>query len=201
MKDTKTGRGGWLSVVTAMLLLIPVAGAWGQWELDATESSLNFVSIKNDALAEIHSFSSLRGTIGSDGKVQLTIALDSVETLIEIRNERMRELLFETVKFPLATITAALDRDLLAELGKGGTVAVDLPVTLSLHGVEKTLNVSVVAIGQGGGTFRVFTPSPVIVNAADFGLGAGVTALQTVAGLQAISSAVPVTLHLVFSAD
>ena len=46
--------------------------------------------------------------------------------------------------------------------------------------------------------FRVFTARPVLVNAADFGLESGVTALQQVAGLKAISSAVPVTLQLLF---
>ena len=39
---------------------------------------------------------------------------------------------------------------------------------------------------------------PDLINAADFGLAEGVAALQKVAGLQAISTAVPVTLQLQF---
>jgi hypothetical protein len=37
-----------------------------------------------------------------------------------------------------------------------------------------------------------------VINADDFDLAAGVTALQKLAGLQAISNAVPVTLQLQF---
>jgi len=38
----------------------------------------------------------------------------------------------------------------------------------------------------------------VLINAADFGLASGVTALREIAGLRAVSSAVPVTLQLLF---
>ncbi|MDH5171541.1 MAG: YceI family protein, partial [Gammaproteobacteria bacterium] len=61
------------------------------------------------------------------------------------------------------------------------------------------LTVPVAVIGEGDGRIRVFSLRPVIIKAADFGLEAGVTALQKLAGLQAISTAVPVTFHLVFS--
>jgi len=122
-----------------------------------------------------------------------------VATLIDIRNQRMREMLFETATFPAATITGTIDPAVLAAVGEGGTVLTELPVTLSLHGVERSLTVPVAVVGEGEGRMQVFSQRPVIVNAADFGLDAGVAALQKVAGLQSISSAVPVTFHLVFS--
>jgi hypothetical protein len=108
-------------------------------------------------------------------------------------------MLFETVTFPAATITGTIDPALLAAVADGGTMLTELPLTLSLHGVERSLTVPVVAVGEGAGRMQVFSQRPVIVNAADFGLEAGVAALQQVAGLQAISTAVPVTFHLVFS--
>ena len=186
------------SLILAMFLLAPCGMAWADWELDNSQSVVNFVSIKNDSVGEVHSFASLVGSIGAAGNVQMTINLDSVETLIAIRNERMRELLFETAKFPSAQLTAKVEPVLLAEAAKGGVVNADVPVTLSLHGKEKTLTVPVVVVGKDDGSLRVFTARPVLVNAADFGLESGVTALQQVAGLKAISSAVPVTLQLLF---
>ncbi len=171
-------------LVLAMLLLAPCGMAWADWELDNTKSAVNFVSIKNDSVGEVHSFASLVGYIGAKGNVQMTINLDSVETLVAIRNERMRELLFETVKFPSAQLTAQVEPAVLAEAAKGGVVTAELPVTLSLHGKEKTLTVAVVVVGEGDGSLRVFTARPVLINAADFGLDSGVTALQQVAGLQ-----------------
>ena len=185
-------------LLMALSFLLPSGEVWAQWELDNGKSVVNFVSIKNDTVAEIHSFTSLVGYIGVDGKVQLGIDLDSVETLVPIRNERMRELLFETAKFPAANISAQVDPVLLAAAVNGGVVTADLPVTLSLHGIEQALTVPVVVVGEGDQRLRVLTARPVMVNAADFGLGAGVTALREIAGLKAISVAVPVTLQLVF---
>jgi polyisoprenoid-binding protein YceI len=185
-------------LVLASFLIAPCGAALADWELDNTKSVINFVSIKNDSVGEVHSFASLVGFIGDAGNVQLTISLDSVETLITVRNERIRELLFETAKFPSAQMTAKVEPALLAEAAKGGVVNAELPVTLSLHGKDKTLTVPVVAVGAGDGSLRVLTTRPVLVNAADFGLESGVAALQKVAGLKAISHAVPVTLQLLF---
>lgn len=186
-------------VATAVAMLVGTTTAWAQWELDATRSSVNFISIKNDSIAEVHSFAALQGSVGKDGKVQLTISLDSVETLIAIRNERMREMLFETVTFPTASVSATVAPELIETLSDGGTVTTDMSFTLALHGAEKSFTTSVVLSGESAGAIQVFTPAPVIVNAADFGLEAGVAALQSVAGLKAISTAVPVTVHLVFT--
>lgn len=191
--------GSLARVVTALVLVVGTTTAWAQWELDAARSSVNFTSIKNDSIAEVHRFAALQGSVGKDGKVQLVISLDSVETLIAIRNERMREMLFETVTFPTASVSAAVAPELLATLADGVTVATDLSFTLALHGAEKSFTAPVVLTGESGGGIQVFTPAPVIVNAAEFGLEAGVAALQSVAGLKAISTAVPVTVHLVFT--
>ena len=185
-------------LLMALTLLLTAGAARAQWELDNDKSTVNFVSIKNDKVAEIHSFTSLVGYIGADGKVQLGIDLDSVETLIPIRNERMRELLFDTAKFPAANISAQVDPVILAAAADGGVVTADLPITLSLHGIEQILTAPVVVVGEGDNRLRVLTSRPVMVNAVDFGLDSGITALREIAGLKAISVAVPVTLQLVF---
>ena len=168
--------------------------------MDSTQSTINFISIKNDSGGEVHSFTSLAGSIGATGKVQITVNLSSVETLVEVRNERMRELLFETVTFPIAQITARVDPTMLAAAVERGVITTSVPVTLALHGQEKTVTIAVVAVGEGDGSLRVFTPRPVIINASDFGLEKGVAALKAIAGLQSISSAIPVTFDLQFTA-
>ena len=95
----------------AGLLVASTAMAWADWEIDNSSSKINFVSVKNDSIGEMHSFDSLEGYINVAGNAQLTVNLESVETLIEVRNERMRELLFETVQFPVATISAFSSRE------------------------------------------------------------------------------------------
>jgi polyisoprenoid-binding protein YceI len=184
-------------LVAAMLLGSALAQA--QWELDNSRSSLDFLSIKNDAIAESHHFTSLVGFVSAEGQVQVGIDLDSVETLIPIRNERMRELLFKTAQFPAANIAANVSPEVLAIVTDGGVVTTDIEVLLTLHGTEARLSVPVLVTGTEGGLLRVISARPVVVNAETFGLADGVRALQSVAGLSAISTAVPVTFNLVFA--
>ncbi|TGD72957.1 YceI family protein [Mangrovimicrobium sediminis] len=179
------------------LLLSFALPALAQWELDTTHSSVYFISVKNAAVAETHHFGGLLGYVGEDGAARVTIDLNSVETAIDVRNGRMREMLFETVDFPTATVTAKIDPAILAEVAKGATITAELPVTLGLHGVEKSLDVALTVFSDGA-SMRVMTPYPVLIKAEDFGLAPGVEALRAVAGLNSISTAVPVSFSLSF---
>lgn len=193
----------YLSLVSKGLAFAVLSGlsssVLAQWELNSGLSAIQFISTKNSAVAESHSFGSLAGSIGEDGKVAMEIALDSVDTLIAIRNERMRELLFETVKFPKAEIKAQIDQDVIAPAIAGGVVVTEIPITLSLHGYDKAMTVAVVLTGTSGGNLLVVTPSPILINAADFGLDKGLELLREVAGLKSISTAVPVSFQLLFA--
>lgn len=188
---------GMMKLAAAVLVLLSHS-ALAQWELDAANSSLNFVSIKNAQVAETHSFNSMVGFIGDDGKIKFTIDLNSVDTAIEIRDSRMRELLFETAKFPLATATAEVEPGILDALAAGGVVTTELKLRLTLHGVDADLQVPVVVVAEPLGQLRVLSSRPVLVSATNFGMGKGVAALADVAGLESISTAVPVTFQLVF---
>ena len=108
-----------LLVPVAALLLVNSVQA--HWSLDNEASQLSFVTIKADHVAEVHTFDVLSGSIGDSGDVKITIELASVNTLIQIRNERMQALLFETNLFPEATITGHLDIEALAGLSVGST--------------------------------------------------------------------------------
>ena len=61
-----------LFIVGLMAWTIPTMA---QWELDTDRSALNFVSIKNNSIAETHVFNSMVGFVGEDGRVQLAIDL------------------------------------------------------------------------------------------------------------------------------
>lgn len=179
-------------------MLLFAGSALAQWELDNEHSSLNFISIKNDGVAESHRFDSLVGFIGAEGAVQLGIDLASVNTLIEIRDERMRELLFDTTKFPSANVSGEVDPAILQTLEPGSVVTTDIELSLSLHGQKSTVTAPVVVINESTDNLRVISSRPVLLNAADFGLVEGIAALQKVAGLASIDTVVPVTFHLVF---
>lgn len=171
------------------------------YQLLNKSSTIRFISVKKSAIAESHRFSEFEGSIDESGQASISIALDSVETLIPIRNERMREFLFETANFQMATITATIDPIRLAKLAVGEQWLVDLQLRLDLHGNSKSYTQAVEVIRMADGTVQVHSLQPVMVSAADFDLLAGIEKLAELANLPSIAKAVPVEVLLVFSAD
>ena len=178
-------------------LLIVSATASAQWTLSNEASTLSFVTVKADHVAEVHTFDELSGAIGEDGSVSVEIALASVNTLVPIRNERMQSMLFETDFFPRATITSQINSDRLANMAPGSSEEMGLDFTLELHDQSQTYNATVLVSRQEAGLIAT-TLKPIVVNAESFDLVAGVEALREVAGLPSISRAVPVSFTVVF---
>lgn len=174
--------------------------ATGGWTLATADSRLAFVSIKNDAVGEVHRFPALAGKVDAGGKLALEITLDAVETGIPIRNERLRTMMFDTAAHPTAKVSAQVDAAAVRALPVGASLNVSTPVTLDLHGLSGELPGELRITHVSARQWRVSTEAPLIVNAASFGLGDGVEALRNVAKLQAISAAVPVTASLLFDA-
>ena len=176
-----------------------MAPAQADWPL-SDSSRIGFVSIKNNRIGENNAFERVSGSISESGQVAVSVDLSSVETGIGIRNERLQKMLFEVASFPTASIDAALSDIQIAALRAGGARAESVSVNISLHGktVSKTVNVSV---SSSGGDVRVTTTQPIVITAQEFGLESGVAALQQIAGLNAISRSIPVTVDLRLTAD
>ena len=83
-----------IRVLIGLILLTNGMLAVGEWKVDPTGSHLGFGSVKNDLIAENHSFKEISGTVSDEGLAQIEVTLASVETLIPIRNERMQKMLF-----------------------------------------------------------------------------------------------------------
>jgi len=99
-----------ISTLLALLVLLATnSSAWADWTLDNAGSQLSFVTVKAQDVAEVHTFSELSGAVGADGRARVLIQLASVDTLIPIRDERMRDVLFNTELFPTAAAVAQLD--------------------------------------------------------------------------------------------
>ena len=171
------------------------------WRLDGPASRVDFVTTKAGSAAEMHSFADVSGQIAADGDVTIGIELDSLDTGIEIRDTRMRELLFETGTFPQAVIEARVDAEAIAALAVGERTTADLEAMVSLHGAEVPLMIDATVVRLTGDRLLVNSRRPLIVQAAQFDLVAGVEALREVAGLPSISPAVVVTFQLEFVAD
>ena len=188
-------------VVAAALAVMSLAlgsGARADWTLDAASSSVSFVSVKNAAVAESHYFTGLSGRVSRSGEATLVLDMSAFETLIPIRNERMVEHLFEPSRFPSATVTVEVPLAELRKMKRGASTLRDLSGTLSLHGATADIAASVIITRVGRNAFMVASQRPVIVNAAQFGLGDGIEKLREIAGLVSIAPSVPVSFSLVY---
>ena len=170
------------------------------WSLDATSSKIAFASIKADDIVETHYFPGLTGSVAADGEVTVIIPLEQVETRIELRNERMRTLFFETETYPTATIRALVDKAAFSDLSIGDRKQMELEGRLSLHGEDTTVYVDAFVTRIAEGRVEVSSSEPVALHVVDFKLDAGLEELRKVAGLPSITPSVLVTFTLVFDA-
>lgn len=183
-----------LSFVSVFFL---VGNANAHWTLDNDSSTLSFVTVKADHVGEVHTFDRLSGNIEDDGGVEITIELASVNTLIDIRNERMQNMLFETNLFPQAVISGDIDLDAVTALGAGASQSMSVEFDLDVHGDSNSYTAEVMVTRTESGVVAS-TLKPIIVTADAHGLVTGVEALREVAGLPSISRAVPVSFTVVF---
>ncbi len=161
------------------------------WLLDTETSELSFVSTKNKSISEVNRLTFTNGQINTDFEVQLQLDLNSVETEIPLRNERVKEYLFETNIYPFAEVTAISPKQITLN------EVINISFKLSLHGHQKSYTTPVMV--QAADQKLIITSyQPVVINAKDFQLDNGVNQLLKLAGLQAISYEVPVDFKLVF---
>ncbi|QIQ88241.1 MAG: YceI family protein [Erythrobacter sp.] len=176
----------------------PAPANAGEWQVVPEASRLTYVSVKSGEVLETNRFTGLSGSVSEDGTATVTIDLASLETGVDIRNQRMRDLFFEISDYPTATVTAEIDPAAFADLAIGETMVQPLDATLSLKGVEGTIDTEVDVTRSGPDRVVAMSSEPVIVYADAFGLGENIEQLREIAGLPSITPAVPVTFSLVF---
>ncbi|QQD24372.1 YceI family protein [Venatoribacter cucullus] len=185
------------TLILAPLFLFAALAQAG-WQLEQP-SELTFMSFKNTHLAEVHRFNRLQGNIADNGEATLSIDLSSVDTAIAIRDTRMQEMLFETSRFASATLTAKVNTKVLQQAAAGAIQTYDLAGKLSLHGLEADVSVPVLIVPAADGRLVVTSLKPVLVQADQFELTAGIQKLRDIAKLERISEVVPVNFTLIFS--
>ena len=185
-------------IVFIFVIALMATPARAEWRLNPDLSHLSFGSEKKGEIGEVHHFSDLAGQVDEAGQFSLIINLASLETWIDIRNQRMLEFLFEVVDHPTARLTGAIDLTAFDGLDVGGVAEENLVGSLTLHGHEQELDVFVTVARLSEDRVLVVPYELIFLNAAEFGLDGGVAKLAELADLPSISQAVPVTFHLVF---
>lgn len=169
-----------------------------EWQLDPRVSIVYMQTVKKNALFEVHQFNAVEGKIDRDAKANVKIELASINSTVDLRDVRMRFLLFEVFQFPFAEISAQLDRTKLQELASKTRIAYPLSLKVNMHGVVRDIETSVWVTRISDKSVSVATIKPIIVTAKSFNLENGVAKLaEAVGGIQ-IAAAASISFDLVF---
>lgn len=190
-------------LLPALLLpLFMLAGSPAQanWHLDGESSRLSFITGKNGEIAEVNRFLVLHGKVDRKGAAELSIEMDSVSSGIPLRDERMRDNLFEVERFAEGKVQAQIDLRPINDLADGAQLELRLPVSVTLHGQTHSYSTLLLATRLDERRFQVVTLEPLVLRAEDFGLLPGLAELRKLAGLKSINPSVPVNAVLIFTA-
>ena len=166
------------------------------WVLDNEASTVSFGSVKKGSVGEAHHFSKLSGTVNHDGDVAIEVDLTSVETWIDIRNERIMEHVF--LSTPAAVFTANVDMASLEGLAVGDIQDTELNGKFTLGAVDIDVQADLVAVRLSETRVMILTAEMFWITTEEAGIDAGVDKLMELAKLPGITRAFPVTLRLVF---
>ncbi|MNI15307.1 YceI-like domain protein [compost metagenome] len=183
-----------------LLLTGAALSARADWYLDGESSRLSFVSTKNANVSEVQRFLVLHGKVDPQGLAQVEVELESINSGVPLRDERMRKELFQIERFPDALITTKIDLRPINDLAPGAQLELRLPLMVDLHGKQHQYQAELLATRLDDRRFQVVTLEPLVINAEDFDLAPGLETLRKMAGLSAISLSVPVGAVLIFTA-
>ena len=169
------------------------------WRVDAESSRVAFVATKDVTQHDIGRFYGLLGGVDAAGKVLLKVELESLRTGVLLQDQRLYKELFDTSRFGFAEVRGQLDMLPITNLAPGAQMQMQLPVTLSLHGMHKALSLDLLVTRLDQHRFQVVTFTPVVLDAADYGLTSALESLRKSVGLNSVSLVVPVTAVLIFS--
>ncbi len=183
------------SFCVALTLAAP-AYAGDKWVLSGDDSKIAYGSIKKDVFGEVNHFTGVSGEVSAEGKVEIEIDLMSVETWIDIRNERMREHVFGAI--PKATLTAEIDMDAIEALEIGQTKVLEVDGTLGFGPEEVGIFTTMFVARLGEDRALVATDEMIMISTEELNIDPGIDKLMELAELPGITRAAPVTLRLVF---
>ena len=185
------------AVCALLVLASPLALA--EWQLDGDTSRISFVSVKRGKMAEVQRFDRLSGQIDDQGAVRVVVPLESIDSGLALRDERMRNSFFEIERFPEAIFSSQLDLSRYDDLRVGQSRQETVDFNLDLHGQQRRLKSQVLVSRPSESRIEVTTLEPLVLKLIDFGLEEKLEPLKEVANVPSITPEVPVFAVLGFS--
>ncbi|MEO9863951.1 MAG: OmpA family protein [Yoonia sp.] len=158
------------------------------WTMNTETASLRFQSVKKETVVESSTFGTYTGSIDENGLASIRILMDSVDTNVDLRNVRMRFLMFETFQYPEATVTMQLDPAQLEDLEEVRRKVMNVNYTIDLHGVTSDREAEIAVTLLDNDTVSVTSATPISLPVADFNLEGGLAKLEEAAKVDIIPS-------------
>ncbi len=193
-----------LSYISLLLLLLVVApGARAEWVLQPHLSSISFLSSKlfQDSLFAIfeeNHFRTFKGSINSKHQLRLHIDLNSVDTKIPVRDERIKEHVFRVAEYPEAVVSLGLDKAMVEEFQVGMVRRFQTRARLNLRGQNRPVEVEVSVTRPAEDVLVVYSVAPLLFNAMEYGMAEDFALLSSIAGLLKIPTTIPISFQLFF---
>lgn len=192
-------------IFAAVILLITSLSsmnASAQWSLAPSSAELNFLSTKvfanKRSVTETSSFKTLSGIVSDEGELRLNVNLGSVDTQVSIRDQRLRDWVFEVSKYQNAKIFAKIDKANFNGLTVGKPLRIKQSLVLKIHGKELPLEADLQLVKDLDGSIHVASISPILLDVKQLGLNEGVEKLIEVMGLASINQQIPITFYGTF---
>ena len=173
------------------------------WQIQPKASSLTFNTTKAGAagvggVVETLQFTRYEGGLDANGGIHLKIDLSSIDTGIEIRDERLRTIFWKVASTPSVTFVGQIKPDDQKRLLKEA-LALDVEGELTMAGSTKPIKAQLLVI-PADGKLWVSTRRPMVIKSADFELAAGAELLRAIMALNFLASNVPVSFQFELSA-
>ncbi len=182
---------------TAMLFSIPALADGHPWKSVDDQSRVAFGSIKKNVIGEVHHFNKVSGTVSDSGELALSVDLGSLQTNIDIRDERMTKHVFQEGT-ATATVSGEIDMGQVNALGVGETAIVEVDATLSFVGVENDIFTEMLVARLGENRVLVTTADFIMISTEDLEIDPGIDQLMQLADLPGITRVTPVSIRMVF---
>lgn len=203
--NQRTSPANWKHTLVAGLLAVAPFQVVAQdnpfspgWIMNGDASALRFQSVKNATKVESSTFGTYIGAIDETGLATVRVLLDSVDTNVDLRNVRMRFLMFETFQYPEAVITMQIDPAQLTDLADVRRKIITAPYTIELHGVTSEREAEIAVTLLADDVVSVTSATPISLPTADFNLDGGLAKLEEAAKVVIIPSAT-VTFDFMFN--
>ena len=187
------------TILVCTVTLLFSSAAMADWTLDAGNSNISYGTIKNGAIGESNTFKTISGKLDDSGHINIDIALASVETLLELRDERMRDIVFKVTENASAKLTGDMSLQDHNDQEIGTSRVIEAAINLELVGEKIELDVMLVVTRLAENKVLVTPHGVLFVDADDFELAGAIETLRELAGLDTIATVVPMSFYLTFT--